>query len=84
MIQIPVVAPITNVGVADGQAFFVVPEAYNGYRIAKVQADVAKAGAGTGDTTIQIAKATGAGTTPTCCRRLQPSPKVRFRMETRR
>ncbi len=61
IIQIPVVAPITNVGVADAQAMYVVPEAYDGYRIAKVQADVATAGAGTGDTTVQIAKASGGG-----------------------
>lgn len=61
VIQIPVIPPITNVGVADAQAFFVVPEAYDGYRIAKVQADVAKAGSGTGDTTVQIAKASGGG-----------------------
>ena len=62
IVEIPVVAPTTNVGVADGQAVYVVPAAYSGYRIAKIQGDVVTAGSGTGDTTIQIAKSHSGGT----------------------
>jgi hypothetical protein len=63
-IQIPVVAPTTNVGVGDAQAVYVVPEGYDGFRIAKIQADVVTAGYGAGDTTIQLTKLS-AGTTET-------------------